>query len=74
MIDEKIEENRTQLTQRYQQTLGEITQAEQRLNTLRNNLQQIIGAISFADLVHPPEDPAPSNGQVPEEELEGVAA
>ena len=74
MIEEKIEESRTQLTERYQQTLGEITQAEQRLGTLRNNLQQIIGSIQFADLVHPQEEPAPSNGHVSEDEPEEVAA
>ena len=73
---EKITDRRAQLTQSHQQILGEIQQVEARLQTLRNSLQQIVGAVSILDDLHPPQaEPAATeqNGHT-EPELEEVSA
>ena len=77
---EKIEERRAQLTASHQELVGQINQTEQTLRTLRANLQQVVGAISMLNDLHPPQaDPAaeaPSeNGHVePAPELDEAAA
>ena len=77
---EKIEERRAQLTASHQELVGQINQTEQKLRPLRANLQQVIGANSMLNALHPPQaDPAakaPSeNGHVePEPELEEATA
>ena len=77
---EKIEERRAQLTASHQELVAQINQAEQNLRKLNDNRQQVIGAISMLDNLHPPQaDPAaeaPSeNGQIePEPELEEATA
>ena len=77
---EKIEERRAQLTASHQELVGQINQTEQNLRALRANLQQVVGAISMLNDLHPPQaDPAakaPSeNGHVePEPELEEATA
>ncbi len=77
---EKIEERRAQLTASHQELVAQINQAEQNLRKLNDNRQQVIGAISMLDDLHPPQaDPAaeaPSeNGHVePEPELEEATA
>ena len=73
---EKIVDRRAQLAQSHQQVLGEIQQAEARLQSLRNSLQQIVGAVSILDDLHPPQaepDAQEQNGHAePEPELEEV--
>ena len=73
---EKITDRRAQLTQSHQQILGEIQQVEARLQTLRNSLQQIVGAVSILDDLHPPqaEPAAPEQNGHSEPELEEVSA
>ena len=75
MID-KIVDRRAQLAQSHQQVLGEIQQAEARLQSLRNSLQQIVGAVSILDDLHPPqaepEAPVQNGHAEPEPELEEV--
>jgi hypothetical protein len=77
---EKIEQRRAQLTASHQELVAQINQTEQNLRKLLNNRQQVIGAISMLDNLHPPQaDPAaeaPSeNGQIePEPELEEATA
>ncbi len=77
---EKIEQRRAQLTASHQELVAQINQTEQNLRKLLNNRQQVIGAISMLDDLHPPQaDPAaeaPSeNGQIePEPELEEATA
>ena len=77
MID-KIVDRRAQLAQSHQQVLGEIQQAEVRLQSLRNSLQQIVGAVSILDDLHPPqaepEAPVQNGHAAPEPELEEVTA
>lgn len=71
---EKIVDRRAQLAQSHQQILGEIQQAEVRLQSLRNSLQQIVGAVSILDDLHPPqvEPAAPEQNGHTEPELEEV--
>jgi hypothetical protein len=71
---EKIVDRRAQLAQSHQQILGEIQQAEVRLQSLRNSLQQIVGAVSILDDLHPPqvEPEAPEQNGHTEPELEEV--
>ena len=72
---EKIEERRAQLTGSHQELVGQINQTEQNLRKLRDNLQQVVGAISILNDLHPPQaDPAPENGHVEEPELEEATA
>lgn len=71
---EKIVDRRAQLAQSHQQILGEIQQAEVRLQSLRNSLQQIVGAVSILDDLHPPQvqPEAPEQNGHTEPELEEV--
>tara|TARA_R110000824_G_scaffold334134_1_gene520685 strand:+ start:192 stop:416 length:225 start_codon:yes stop_codon:yes gene_type:complete len=71
---EKIVDRRAQLAQSHQQVLGEIQQVEMNLQSLRNSLQQIIGAVSILDNLHPPqaESDAPEQNGLIEPELEEV--
>ena len=75
---EKIVDRRAQLAQSHQQILKELQQTEARLQSLRNSLQQIVGAVSILDDLHPPQaepDAPDQNGHAePEPELEEVAA
>ena len=73
---EKIEERRAQLTASHQELVAQINATEQNLRKLRDNLQQVVGAISILNDLHPPQaDPAPENGHVePEPELEEATA
>ena len=77
MID-KIVDRRAQLAQSHQQVLGEIQQAEVRLQSLRNSLQQIVGAVSILDDLHPPqaepEAPVQNGHAEPDPALEEVTA
>ena len=72
---EKIEERRAQLPASHQELVGQINATEQNLRKLHDNRQQVIGAISMLDDLHPPQaDPAPENGHVEEPELEEATA
>ena len=72
---EKIEERRAQLTASHQELVAQINATEQHLRKLHDNRQQVIGAISMLDDLHPPQaDPAPENGHVEEPELEEATA
>ena len=72
---EKIEERRAQLTASHQELVAQINATEQNLRKLHDNRQQVIGAISMLDDLHPPQaDPAPENGHVEEPELEEATA
>ena len=71
---EKIVDRRAQLAQSHQQVLGEIQQVEMNLQSLRNSLQQIVGAVSILDDLHPPqaEPDAPEQNGHTEPELKEV--
>ena len=72
---EKIEERRAQLTASHQELVAQINATEQNLRKLHDNRQQVIGAISMLDDLHPPQAaPAPENGHVEEPELEEATA